>query len=696
MSPRGSGGPTITQVAEAAGVSRATVSRVLNGRTSVDPSIGERVREAAQRLDYRPNMTARNLSIGRTLTVALVVPDLGNPLFQTILRGVAKAAEADGYSVLVAEAGDPEHEARIARDARQRCDAVVLVSPRMSEEDLNVLVPQVAPVIVVNRASAIPGVATVGVDYARGIQQLAEHLLSYGHRDFLYVAGPAGSVANHARIAALGAIREANPDMQVRTLAAGSTMRAGYDIAPEVLESGATAVLAFNDLLAFGILARLNEFGVSVPRDLSVTGVDDIELARFAVPSLTTVGQGGTDIGAVTWSLLHQRIVRGRTPRGTAGAASAVGTITSSGTGSSGAGSSGAVASGALLAADPQDSVLVAPTLVIGDSTGRVPPSRIPMAPASSPSSPSAPPTGTGVRPLGWVKEGADWTLLHGGELLAAAVSGASMAPLHSPRPHLHPVRSLQGRAMTVTNPLDHRHHFGVSLTVSDVNGTTYWGGRTYIEGRGSTLLNNHGRQEVQAIDAVGDGHELRSDVRWLSHEGSELLRESRRQSAFVLPGREGWGLSWSSRLHADEEDVRITSPAVRGRMGAGYGGLFWRLPSTDEARIVVPGGTGEGAAHGSEHPFVILQRRHGDDWSSLVLIQDTAAQGRIDPWFVRSTDYVGAATSLAWSQPLDIPRGTWVDVAVTALVLDRAIEADEMQELLAALPAVPAPGMGA
>lgn len=92
--PRGSTGPTITQVAEAAGVSRATVSRVLNGRTTVDPKIGARVREVAERLHYRPNFTARNLSTGRTLTVALVVPDLGNPMFQTILRSLSRAAES--------------------------------------------------------------------------------------------------------------------------------------------------------------------------------------------------------------------------------------------------------------------------------------------------------------------------------------------------------------------------------------------------------------------------------------------------------------------------------------------------------------------------------------------------------------------------------------------------------------------------
>src|SRR5699024_4105104 len=105
---RRSGGPTITQVAEAAGVSRATVSRVLHGRTNVRPSIGARVQEAADRRHYRPNPTARNPSTGRTMTIALLLPDLSNPMFQSILRSLTRAAEGQGYSVLVADAVSPQ------------------------------------------------------------------------------------------------------------------------------------------------------------------------------------------------------------------------------------------------------------------------------------------------------------------------------------------------------------------------------------------------------------------------------------------------------------------------------------------------------------------------------------------------------------------------------------------------------------
>src|SRR5699024_9446881 len=124
---RRSGGPTITQVAEAAGVSRATVSRVLNGRTNVAPSIGVRVKEAADRLHYRPNLRARSRSPARTLTIALLLPDLCNRRCQRILRRLTRAAEGQGYSVRVAEAHSPQKEASIARDARRQCDAVVLV-----------------------------------------------------------------------------------------------------------------------------------------------------------------------------------------------------------------------------------------------------------------------------------------------------------------------------------------------------------------------------------------------------------------------------------------------------------------------------------------------------------------------------------------------------------------------------------------
>lgn len=652
---RSSGGPTITQVAEAAGVSRATVSRVLNGRTSVDPSIGARVREAADRLQYRPNLTARYLSTGRTYTIALVIPDLGNPMFQAILRGISRTAEADGYSVLVAEAPSPEREAATARDARRRCDAVVLVAPRMDDVTLEELVEQISPVVLVNRRSAHPRIASVGIDYTAGMRQLVQHLEDLGHRDLLYVAGPPRSAANRERLRALNALTDANPAMSLRTIQGGSMMSDGFQVAEQVLDSGATAALAFNDLSAFGLLARLNELGVAVPGDLSVTGFDGIALTRYAVPSLTTVAQEELDAGAAAWALLAPHI---------------------EGTRSDGA--DGSTAPG---------HVLLEPQILVGDSTGRVPPSRVP----SRPSGPSAAAT-TGIdrtdKPLGWVREGRDWTLLHGGTLLTVATSGASMAPVHSPRPHLHPVRSLGGHAMTVTNPVDHRHHFGLSLALSDVNGTTYWGGRTYVEGQGPTLLSNQGRQESLSEELAENGRDLHAEVRWRRHDGTELLLEHRRIGAFLLPDHRGWGLTWASRLEADRGDLHLTSPATRGRHGAGYGGLFWRLPSADETRILVREGRGESVAHGSTSDFIVISRRHGTDWTSLLMVQDEQAQGRIDPWFVRLMDYVGVGTSLAWSEPRDIPASQSLDVRVRAAVLDQLVEADEVDALLAEMPA--------
>ena len=258
------------------------------------------------------------------------------------------------------------------------------------------------------------------------------------------------------------------------------------------------------------------------------------------------------------------------------------------------------------------------------------------------------------------------------------------MVPVHSPRPHLHPVRTLAGRPMTVVTPIDHRHHYGISLALPDVNGSTYWGGRTFVEGRGSTLLANHGTQRLEETEASGDGRALRARVRWLAHDGHELLTEHRALCTALLPEADGWSLHWHSTLEAGAEPLRITSPATRGRPGAGYSGLFWRLPDADETRILVAEGQGEGLAHGSTGEALVVQRRHGRAWSSLVLVQDAEIQGRVDPWFVRASDYVGIGPSLAWDRAREVDRGQRLEIALRMVLLDRRAELDEVPGLLA------------
>jgi LacI family transcriptional regulator len=237
-----------------------------------------------------------------------MVPDIGNPTFHQILRGAMSAAAPHGYRVLVAEtAENPSDEAEIALEARLRCDALILVAPRMGEDELLALLPRVEPLVVVNRrpANTVP---TLWVDYADGVRALVAHLVALGHSELVYVAGPAGSTSGAARVAALREAVASNPGLVVRTVPCGSTVAEGYAVADQVLATHASAAVVFNDLVAFGLLARLNEAGVAVPDDISITGFDDIELARYATPSLTTAAVPLVELGGRAWQRLHDVI----------------------------------------------------------------------------------------------------------------------------------------------------------------------------------------------------------------------------------------------------------------------------------------------------------------------------------------------------------------------------------------------------
>src|ERR1700712_912828 len=167
----------IADVAAKAGVSLATVSRVMNGNFTVDPAIAERVRAAAAELKYQPNPIGRKLALGKTDTIGIVGPDLANPSFQGILRGLSRAAARDGYRVLIADSSEiSSEESILAGEARRRCDGVGLCAPRMSAAALAELAPSLHPLVLVNRTiptgdgDVIP--STV-VDYGRGIRELA-------------------------------------------------------------------------------------------------------------------------------------------------------------------------------------------------------------------------------------------------------------------------------------------------------------------------------------------------------------------------------------------------------------------------------------------------------------------------------------------------------------------------------------------
>lgn len=307
-------GATIAEVASRANVSPATVSRVMNGRFLGEPEVAERVRLAAAELHYSPSPLARSLALGETHTVAFVVPDIGNPTFQAMLSSLSKSAAADGYRVLVADsAEDPEEEAILAGSMRRGCDGLVLCAPRMTDDRLRALLPSLRPVLLINRSSPMFEAPSLTVDYQTGIQHLAEHLYGQGHRHFVYLEGPGQSTSNSSRLTGLADFARRAGDVRIDRMVAGSSAADGYERAHAVRASGATAVLAYNDLVAVGLVSGLIELGASVPEEISIAGFDDIPLVRYLVPRLTTASVPYGPLGAEAWKRL-QALIKGETP----------------------------------------------------------------------------------------------------------------------------------------------------------------------------------------------------------------------------------------------------------------------------------------------------------------------------------------------------------------------------------------------
>lgn len=303
---------TIADVAALARVSLATVSRVMNGNSSVDEGLAERVRAAAEQLNYRASPLARGLVLGKTSTIAVLVPDLENPTFQGVLRGIGRAAARDGYHVMFADSAESLEEERIlAVETRRRCDGLVLCAPRLPDAELRPLLQRLAPVVLVNRDVPGSGVPVVAADYEAGLAELLELLYGFGHRSLVFLAGAFRSASNAQRLAAVRGFLDAHPDATVAVLPCGVTFADGYDAVSRVRDSEATGVLAFNDLVAMGLMSGLHELGVRVPDEISVVGFDDIPFARYLVPPLTTASVPVVDLGEHAWQrlwdLLNQR-----------------------------------------------------------------------------------------------------------------------------------------------------------------------------------------------------------------------------------------------------------------------------------------------------------------------------------------------------------------------------------------------------
>lgn len=219
-----------------------------------------------------------------------------------------------------------------------------------------------------------------------------------------------------------------------------------------------------------------------------------------------------------------------------------------------------------------------------------------------------------------------------------------------SPRPYLHPVRTLAGAEVSEAVPADHRHHLGVGIAIADVDGVNFWGGRTYVPGRGPSWRRDHGVQRHLRF-ARREAGRLVEHLVWEDPDGTPVVSEERVIAARPLDGS-AWVLDVTCTLTTPTDaPVTIRSSATKGRTGAGYGGFFWRAPgsATDRA-VFTADAEGEERVNGSRAPWVALcgTTVDGQDWT-LVLAQ----RGSADPWFVRVREYLGAGPGLAWERPL-------------------------------------------
>jgi LacI family transcriptional regulator len=289
--------PTIYDVAALAGVNPSTVSRALTTPGRISGKTERRVRDAAEKLNYQANPMARALHTGRSRMIGLVIADFTNPVFFEVVRGAEKSAADQDYVVVLVESRESaENELRAVRRLLPVVDGIVLSTSRLADERIREL-SAVKPLVLVNRV--VDGIPAFYADIDRGIAEAVEHLRDLGHRAIVYVAGPADSWMSQRRATSLAA-HCAQAGMGFSVLPSSApTLDGGRAIAGAIRTGGGTAVVAYNDLMAIGLMEELIASGAGVPGTVSVVGFDDIFGSDLTTPRLTTISSPLHDVSAL-------------------------------------------------------------------------------------------------------------------------------------------------------------------------------------------------------------------------------------------------------------------------------------------------------------------------------------------------------------------------------------------------------------
>lgn len=301
MAPKRTGRVTLADLARAAGVSESTASRAFTRPDLIKVETVERIRRLAVELGYVVDQNARALSTGRTQNIALIVPDIANPFFPPLVRELESGADRAGFAVFLGDSDEHASRERVLIDRlAMQVDGFVLASSRLPAEQILELAERV-PTVLINRD--IPGVHRVLVDAATGVREAVDLLAAMGHSAIAYLAGPVETWADQQRRAAvLGAAGAAGLEVSLIELGRPS-YESGRECVGSLIATGATAAIAFDDVIAHGVLAGFSMIGLNVPADFSVIGCDDV-LAATTLPALTTVSGGAAASGAAALETL--------------------------------------------------------------------------------------------------------------------------------------------------------------------------------------------------------------------------------------------------------------------------------------------------------------------------------------------------------------------------------------------------------
>jgi LacI family transcriptional regulator len=306
--------PTISDVAKAAQVSTATVSRVLNGNTEVDPVMAARVRSAVKDLAYRPSRIAQSLRTRRSSVLALIISDIRNPFFTDVMRGVEDVAFENGFSVMLCNSDESvvKELDYLELAHAERMAGVILAPASRSGTDISTLSGHGVPVVTIDRRLTSAAVDSVLVDNAGGADMAVEHLVAAGYRRIGFISGPTATSTGAERLAGYRAgVKRQKLRTSAELIRHGDFHEEGGKAAMQQLLQLAKpidAVFVANNLMTLGALEAIAEAGFTVPSDIAVVGFDDVAWASLLRPPLTTVAQPTYELGAETARMLLGRI----------------------------------------------------------------------------------------------------------------------------------------------------------------------------------------------------------------------------------------------------------------------------------------------------------------------------------------------------------------------------------------------------